>query len=565
MLISYHQETDITFSSRGGITMKNALRVVLLILVVALSMGTTCPEKARRELPDDLPPPTYIYPPENSTGQSRTPVLIWKQYEYTDVSRYTVFIRNTVFSTVFSEETNDTFLVCTDTLEALTEYTWKIIIYNENVSVVSYLCGPEWSFTTGSGFNQPPMAPFDPDPEDGASGMTLNTTTLFWDCYDLDDDPLTYDIWLDSIIGDSVLVDENITNKWVNLVGLDPDRKYFWRVVAFDSHGDSTTSPWWGFATITAPNKPPVEPWGPYPVDDETNVPLDITLGWSCEDPEDGPITYEVAMGYSGGTLHIIGSDLDASSLEVTGLDPTTEYEWLVSATDDHYQTTSGPIWSFTTGDGTPIEEVFAVLSLGRNINYDGTTITRVDHISARFDSVYAPDGPIYPMQPGGVSCGGFDLTWQAGTKLYWYSDYMAGYFLNPGTIYTFLITEGGGVPALTTDPIAFPICAPYITSPAPFSMVSMDGFDLEWHTFCSGTIDITIMDLNADSTGVYITTEDDGAYTFTADDLLSIAPEAYQLQIVLITENRRAITAPGYDSRGWVWSRTLSTQFVYK
>jgi hypothetical protein len=92
-----------------------------------------------------------------------------------------------------------------------------------------------------------------------------------------------------------------------------------------------------------------------------------------------------------------------------------------------------------------------------------------------------------------------------------------------------------------------------------------MDGFDLEWHTFCSGTVDITIMDLNGDSTGVYITTEDDGFYRFEADVLASIPPTAYQLQIVLINENKKLISEYGYDPRSWVWARTLSTQIVYR
>ena len=39
-------------------------------------------------------------------------------------------------------------------------------------------------------------------------------------------------------------------------------------------------------------------------------------------------------------------SSLTDNHLDVPGLDPLTEYEWLVSATDDHSQTTSGPVWS---------------------------------------------------------------------------------------------------------------------------------------------------------------------------------------------------------------------------
>jgi hypothetical protein len=332
--------------------------------------------------------------------------------------------------------------------------------------------------------------------------------------------------------------------------------------MAKDDDGHRTEGPIWTFKTATDYNKPPIEPWGAYPPDDATSVPLDVTLSWNCSDPEDGPLTYDVALGPAGGTLIEIGSDISEEYLAVTDLSPSAEYEWYVSATDDHSNTTYGPMWSFTTGDGTQAD-VYAELTLQRNITYDGS-ILRNDYITARFDSVYAPDAPIHPLRPGAVSYSTFDLVWVDASKIYSYSDYMAGYFLTPGQLSPFYVTGGGNVPALTTAPISLPVCAPYITSPTPFSYVSLDGFDLEWHTFCSGTIDITIMDLNADSTGVYITTEDDGFYTFTADDLSVIDPMVYQMMIVLIVEEKRSVTAVGYDPRSWIWARTLAKQFVY-
>ena len=455
----------------------------------------------------------------------------------------------------------DTIVTTPDTLLAMAFYSWAVDVYTTSGKRNR---GPFWRFTTGDGFNTPPVPPFNPDPVDLDTGVSTYAT-LNWDCFDPEGNDLTYDVWLDTFDGGSVLVGDKISTKSVDPGGLERGKRYDWIVVAYASDGDTAIGDWWSFKTIPAVNKPPVEPWGPYPADDATHVPLNVTLTWNCSDPEDDPITYDVAMGYAGGNLTVIGSDLSAASFDVTGLDLTTEYEWLVSASDNHDHTTPGPVWSFTTSDGSQVSDIFAVCTLRRSITYDGSVISRNDYISARFDSVYAPHSPIVPKQPASVSCREFDLVWQASGNMFFYSDYIAGYFLDPGTTYNFTVGEGGGVPPLTTDPIGFPVCAPYITSPAPFSMVSMNGFDLEWHTFCSGRIDITIMDLNADSTGVYIRTEDDGAYTFTADDLSVIDPSAYQLQIVLITEDRKTITAPGYDPRSWIWARTLSSQVVMK
>jgi hypothetical protein len=450
----------------------------------------------------------------------------------------------------------DTILVLPDTLDVSTECSWWIAAhYNRDYSKQT---SATWTFTTGEDFTGPPWPPFDPGPGDGSSSNALYSQ-LSWDCFEPDGEDLTFDVWWQPSFSDSSLIGDDITEMTIDPGDLEPDKIYYWKVIASDASGNSTAGPWWRFKTRTASNKPPIEPWGEYPPDDAIGVPLSVRLSWNCSDPEDGPLTYSVTMGAAGGTLTQIASGLTDAFLDADGLDPSAEYEWYVIATDDHSNMTPSPMWSFTTGDGTQTD-VYAMMKLKRNITYDGATIYRTDVITARFDSVYGLENY---LQPDAVSCGGFDLVWTGDE--YSYSDYIAGYFLNPGQTYIFTVTEGGNVPGLVSESIAFPICAPYITSPEAFSYVSMDGFDLEWHTFCSGTIDITIMDLNADSTGVYITTEDDGFYSFTADDLSVIDPMAYQLQIVLIVENRKYITAIGYDPRSMLWARTLATQLVYK
>ena len=545
--------------------MKRLIRngiLVLLALTASCTLDDFCADK-EDTIDDDAPPPTYVYPPNHSTGQSRTPLLVWNAYPHapTGVHHYELHLKSG-----FSDDDKilddfpvyyDTFHAVTDTLDADTEYWWDVYVYDQydDVSI-----GTKWYFTTGSGFNNPPVPPFDPDPADGSSSNALYAD-LHWDCYDPDGDDLSYDVWLNTIYTDSARIAAGVTGQTVDPGDLEPDRIYYWKVLAIDAPGDTTEGPWWRFKTRTASNKPPVEPFGPYPPDEATSVGLDVTLAWSCSDPEDDPVTYDVVMGPAGGSLVVVADDITESSFEVAGLDRLSEYEGNVLASDDHSHTTAGPLWSFTTGDGSSV--VYASLVFGRSITYDGS-VARNDYIFARFDSLYAPDGPINPLQPAAVSCNTFDLVWSDGLRQYSYTDYIAGYFLDPGTPYTYTVTAGDGVPALSTNPVTMPACQPYITSPAPFSTVSRNGFDLEWHTFCGGTIDITIMDLNADSTGVYITTENDGFYSFTAEDLSPIDPMAYQLQIVLIHENRQTITAPGYDPRSRVWARVLSTQIVY-
>lgn len=140
----------------------------------------------------------------------------------------------------------------------------------------------------------------------------------------------------------------------------------------------------------------------------------------------------------------------------------------------------------------------------------------------------------------------------------------MSGFFLHPGIEYVFDVDAGGGVPDLT-ESIVFPTCECYITSPEPYTSVPRTGFDIEWQTTCGGMIDIVINDLNSeDSTGVYITTENDGSYTIKNTDLAPLDPSAYQLQIVLVKQDMHNILALGYDPRSWIWARILSSQIVY-
>jgi hypothetical protein len=135
--------------------------------------------------------------------------------------------------------------------------------------------------------------------------------------------------------------------------------------------------------------------------------------------------------------------------------------------------------------------------------------------------------------------------------------------FLNHNVYYEFDVTAGGGVPVLS-ESIQFPSCEMYITNPTPFANVSLSGFDLNWQiTTCSGTVDIMILDTYGNPPYFSITTENDGSYTFTSDDLSAIPVHLYELQIVLAMYNRELIDTPGYHPQSWIWARVQSMQMV--
>ena len=102
--------------------------------------------------------------------------------------------------------------------------------------------------------NDPPNTPSNPLPSDGATNQSVNVN-LSWTGGDPDpDDSVTYDVYLEA--GDST-PDEFICND-VTSASCDPGTlshgtRYYWRVVARDSHGATTPGPVWDFATEEPP------------------------------------------------------------------------------------------------------------------------------------------------------------------------------------------------------------------------------------------------------------------------------------------------------------------------
>ncbi len=100
--------------------------------------------------------------------------------------------------------------------------------------------------------NHPPAVPSNPNPPDGATNVST-TVTLSWTCSDPDGDSLTYDVYF----GTSEVppkVASNITTPYYNPGQLQEGKIYCWRVVAWDEHGASASSPFWQFTTESENN-----------------------------------------------------------------------------------------------------------------------------------------------------------------------------------------------------------------------------------------------------------------------------------------------------------------------
>lgn len=560
--------------------------LILSILLSALTMGMICTDEENSPLPhrpgDNYPGEPYDpYPEHNRANQSRSPLFSWKVKDAaSDPLHFKITLKlYETEETVWEQE--DIFayeIQYPETLSAETHYLWHVTVYDAEGE---YHTGSEWMFRTGTNFNNPPVRPFNLYPEFDQEDV-FDDVVLIWNCFDPDGDPLTYEVYF-GVDPDPPLASGGQPEQSYAPVTLLPDTTYYWWILADDGRGGSASSgSIFRFRTADVFSNPPVAPSDPDPADDATGVTRDVTLRWTCSDPDGDPLVYDVYMGTAGGTLFEIGSDLGDDSLEVTGLEYETGYDWHVDAEDDHGLRTQGPLWSFTTGAHPGAwQGVYAEMIVHRSRYLSETTepgtyeTIRVDHFSARFDSVYAPAGYIHAMQPAGVNCSevgatpGRDLWWDDAWKWYFYNNPVSGYFLGPGTEYVFTVSAGGGVPALTADPILFPLCGMTLTDPLPFSFVSRDGFTLLWSgntgPDCPSTVRIRIQDASMQEwTPIDVETANDGSYTFTAGDLSALDPMVYQISVVLMIGNTEQIVAPGYDPRGFVRAQTWSTVMLY-
>jgi hypothetical protein len=552
----------------------NVLVLAVLLFAMAFSLGSFCSDDVLPpRSPTTIPQPTLIYPIVNSTNQSITPYFAWEcenPYLSLDLT-YELFLnRGDNTGDTFTVTTDEKFFQYTDELSSETLYRWSVTAIANGKRTAS----PFQYFTTGTGYNNPPLSPKLIVPYE--YGYYPLDVTFTWTCLDPDGDALSYDVWLAEYGSALELVSEGQSATEYQSPSLEFDTDYKWQVVAHDDESESAPSRLTRFFTKEE-NDPPNFPQAMHPLPGAISVPREVTLRWSCSDPDGDPLVYDVLFG-SNGTYNTISQGSADTFITVQGLDYGTTYGWKVKAFDTAGNETSrNYYWEFTTEyDPGSVEGVYAELLVHRSQYFNGIELTRIDYISARFDSVYSPDGPIKPLQPAAVCCGQpvpgcvYDLVWQPSWNRYYFNNPYAGYFLAPGAEYYFEITEGGGVPSLVTDPVLYLECRPYITSPEAYSYVTLEGLEVVWANYdlypdCDRPVTIRILDLNASWTDVFITTANDGSYTFTAGDLAGLSPSAYQLQIVLIVDSRENIVATGYDPRSWIETSTWATQIVYR
>ena len=98
----------------------------------------------------------------------------------------------------------------------------------------------------------------------------------------------------------------------------------------------------------SAPNPPS----NPSPSNNSTSISIYTNLSWSCSDPDNDPLTYDV---YFGESLNppLINPGQSETTFYPGPLNNETTYYWKIIANDNHSNFSIGNVWQFTTIGGT--------------------------------------------------------------------------------------------------------------------------------------------------------------------------------------------------------------------
>lgn len=128
-----------------------------------------------------------------------------------------------------------------------TEYYTSTSVSNWKTRIGSFA----YSSCTGGGSNNPPNTPSNPNPANGATGVST-TPTLSWTGGDPDvGDTVTYDVYFGTAASPP-LVSSNQAAATFAPGTLTASTLYYWRIVARDSFGATTSGPTWSFTTGTS-------------------------------------------------------------------------------------------------------------------------------------------------------------------------------------------------------------------------------------------------------------------------------------------------------------------------
>ncbi|MCD6236791.1 MAG: hypothetical protein J7K13_02410, partial [Thermoplasmata archaeon] len=296
--------------------------------------------------PVNHPPskPSNPTPSDEATGVSVNTALSWQCNDPDgDPLTYDVYFGTTTNPPKVSNNQSST-LYDLDTLQYSTTYYWKIVAWdNKGAKNESNL----WNFTTEPFVNHPPDVPHSPSPENNATNVSTNTT-LSWYCSDPDGDDVAHDVYFGTS-NPPPKASSNQSSTNYDPGTLNYSTTYYWRIVAWDEHGDKTTGPVWHFTTESPPiNHPPDKPSNPSPANNSKNISINPILSVLVTDPDGDLLDVHFYNALDDSLIGTVDNVPNGSvaTIHWNGLDYNQTYQWYVIVNDSEFEVKSDT-WNF--------------------------------------------------------------------------------------------------------------------------------------------------------------------------------------------------------------------------
>ncbi|MCB0375598.1 MAG: hypothetical protein KDD04_06735, partial [Sinomicrobium sp.] len=245
---------------------------------------------------------------------------------------------------------------------------------------------------------------------DGAMEVDL-LPTFFWNAAtDPEGRPVTYTLYLDTIVNPVTVYAESITGTTYNVMEpLLTYTQYYWKVIAIDNVGNTTTSDSIYRFTTGSENSYPTNFDLIAVADNATAVDVFPVFSWEAStDPEGFPVTYSLLLDTNENPVTVHADGITDTFYEVTErLAMYENYHWNVVAEDPAGKATESSTYSFGT----------------RGLNFPGSAVTenpafipRAGHTTAAFDNKLWVIGGNDPSPNNDVWYSEDGITWTEAT-----------------------------------------------------------------------------------------------------------------------------------------------------